>query len=291
MTPLKHNTYLCTGAAGFIGSHLTEQIVKQGKKVIAVDNLINGKIENLPKSDLCEFWPIDVRNVNELRKAMQGVDVVFHNAASKCTVCRTNPYLDLDVNAKGSFNVFQAAIESGVKKVVHASTGSVYGLKSFYGISKQAGESYLKAFKEYHPDFCFTCLRYFHVIGTRQDNSPKGGVVPIFIRQALNDESITIFGDGKQIRHFTSVTDVVSANFYCANNDITNSQYYDVVSGIQISINDLADLILKLTNKPKIKKYFSRRLGDINSFTFTNIFDNINYNNDIEDILIKICKG
>jgi UDP-glucose 4-epimerase len=280
MTPLKHNIYLCTGAAGFIGSHICEQIVKQGKKVIAVDNLINGKTENLPKSDLCEFWPIDVRNANELRKAMQGVDVVFHNAASKCTVCRTNPYLDLDVNAKGSFNVFQAAIESGVKKVVHASTGSVNGGSpvSYYGVSKAAGESYLRAFKEYYPEFRYSCIRYHHVMGPRQDDSDNGGVIPIFIRNILQGKPIKIFGDGFQERHFTFVSDLVDINFQMANESKWDGCFLNFANPNAVSINNL---VLELTYRQSDFEgdilYYPARPGDIRKFNSAMFYRNYDY--------------
>jgi UDP-glucose 4-epimerase len=282
---LKHNTYLCTGAAGFIGSHLTEEIVKQGKRVIAVDNLVNGKIENLPKSDLCEFWPIDVRNVNKLRDAMQGVDIVFHNAASKCTVCRVNPYLDLDVNAKGSFNVFQAAIEAGVKKVVHASTGSVNEGKpvSFYGVSKQAGESYLRAFKEYYPEFRYSCIRYHHVFGSRQDDSDNGGVIPIFIRNILQGKPIKIFGDGLQERHFTFVSDLVDVNFQLANESKWDGCFLNFANPEAVTIERMVDAVANLLyadpdiNPFLIRTYYPARQGDIKKFNSAMFYRNYDY--------------
>ncbi len=284
MTPLKHNTYLCTGAAGFIGSHICHEIVKQGKKVIAVDNLINGKIENLPKSDLCEFWPIDVRNMNKLREAMQGVYVVFHNAASKCTVCRTNPYLDLDVNAKGSFNVFQAAIESGVKKVVHASTGSVNGgfPVSYYGVSKAAGESYLRAFKEYYPEFRYSCIRYHHVYGARQDDSNNGGVIPIFIRNILKGEPIKIFGDGLQERHFTYVKNVVDINFQMANESKWDECFLNFANPKAVTIESMIDVVADMLYadpdiNPFLKTYYPARPGDIRKFNSAMFYRDYDY--------------
>lgn len=254
MIQLKHEKYLCTGGAGFIGSHICEEIVKQGKQVICLDDLRAGKKENLkpwwnPK--LCTMVEADVKNPVAYERHFEGVDVVFHEACSKCTVCRDNPIEDLLVNAWGSWCVFECARQAGVKKIIHASTGSVnHGKpKSFYGVSKQAGESYLRAFREYHFGFNYTILRYYHVYGTRQDSSDVGGVVPIFIHQALNGEPITVHGDGYQVRHFTHVKDVVKANFLAAVDRSTDHKTYDVVSDTVMSINDLAGMVALLLDK------------------------------------------
>jgi len=273
---LSFNNYLVTGAAGFIGSHICEEIVKQGKHVIGVDNLAAGKIENLSKiidSKYFNFVNADITNFENIIKHFN-VDIVFHNACSKCTVCRIDPHKDLMVNAWGTWNVLEASRINNVKKVIHASTGSVMdgNPKSFYGASKLAGQAYLGAFKDYYKNFNYSILQYYHVYGSKQDNSINGGVIPIFIKKIYNNEPVTIEGDGKQIRHFTHVDDVVNANFLMANLNIkeTNGKTFQCVSDVSINILDLCKLIHKLMNK-KIQFIFSEeRPGDIKCFNINN---------------------
>jgi len=178
----------------------------------------------------------------------------------------------------------------GVQKVIHASTGSVNNgrPKSFYGVSKSAGESYLKAFHEYYPNFAFSCLRYFHVIGIRQDDSIFGGVVPIFIKRLYFDKPLLIYGDGYQIRHFTDVKDVVSANFWASNIIRPSCETYDVVSEISITILELAKLLCKIMERREDFVFLPEKKGDINSFKFESERMDTEFNNDIENILERI---
>lgn len=273
MEEVKGNKFLVTGGAGFIGSHICEELVKQGKEVIVVDNFVNGKRENLEgwwNPHLCTLVYDDVINA-DLLKYFDGVDVVFHNVASKCTVCRDDPYLDLLVNAWGTFNIFDCARKSGVRKVVHASTGSTNKGRpvSYYGVSKMAGEAYTRAFSSYYPEFRYTVLRYHHVYGTRQDYKDKGGVIPIFIRNVLFDEAIKVTGSGGQLRHFTSVKDVVRANFFAANNDSTDYRMFDLLRSKSMSILNLAINISTTMNpysSPNIE-FVARRPDEIDYFT------------------------
>ncbi len=275
MIELKYNNYLVTGGAGFIGSRICEEIVKQKKRVICLDNLVSGKKENLEgwwDPELCTFIFASVINVMKMAGFFKEVDVVFHNAASKCTVCRDNPYRDLMVNAWGSFNVFDASIQAGVKKVIHASTGSTMGgePKSFYGVSKLAGESYLRTFKEYYPDFRYSILQYYHVYGSRQDNSDVGGVIPIFIRNIHRGEPVTIYGDGLQVRHFTNVKDIVNVNFLAANETSMDGESYQVMSNVKVTILQLAKILYKLMGKKEDIRFEPARLGDIKNFDIAN---------------------
>jgi len=297
---LSYDNYLVTGGAGFIGSHLGEAIVKQGKKLVILDNLITGKRENLEPwwdEQLCTFVEADISDYNSIHPYFDSVDIVFHNAASKCTVCRKAPNTDLMVNAWGSLNVFRASQSAGVKKVIHASTGSTMegNPKSFYGVSKLAAENYLAVMREYHPEFVYSILRYYHVYGTRQDNSDEGGVIPIFIRNVLNNEPIVIFGDGKQVRHFTTVEDVVKANLYVS--EVDEFSWYPespltVVSDVKISILDLAHLICELMGKPDHEIIFRpEKHGDVKNFEFVrsyNLDELVRFNNDLEGELKKV---
>lgn len=267
MTPLKHDKYLVTGGAGFIGSHICEEIVRQGKKVVVLDNTF--RPENFRgwwSRDLCTWAEADVTNMDEIGPWFDGVDVVFHEACGKCTVCRDNPVKDLMTNALGSYNVFDAAKRYGVKKVVHASTGSVNGgkPKSFYGVSKQAGESYLRAFAEYYPGFRFTAIRYHHVFGSRQNAGAGGGVIPIFITRMLKGEPITIYGDGEQQRHFTYVKDVVDFNFQCESEH--DGEFVTLAEHTPTTLNQLAGILSRMTVKRPSVSFEPERQGDIRTF-------------------------
>ena len=265
-------TALVTGAAGFIGSHIAEALVSQGWRVICIDNMKTGKYENLQpwfNRNTCELHVADVSEYSAIVQYFPGVDVVFHNAASKCTVCREDPKTDLLVNALGTMNVCHAAIENGVKKVIHASTGSVNDIRSYYGNSKNAGEGYVGLLKNYYPQFNFTTLRYHHVYGPRQDDSDKGGVIPIFIRNIHHGNPVTIFGDGLQVRHFTHVSDIVRANLWAAENPVTDGKTYNVLSDVTCTINELASDLMRLMGRDVPTVYAPAKQGDIRTFTAT----------------------
>ncbi|MEO5360113.1 MAG: SDR family NAD(P)-dependent oxidoreductase [Nitrospirota bacterium] len=285
---LKYDSCLVTGGAGFIGSHICEEALAQGKRVVCVDNMVGGKRDNIEpfkNNPNFTFVMADITNSDTLERCFEGIDVVFHNAASKCTVCRDNPKLDLLVNSWGSWNVFEACRKAGVKKVIHASTGSVYGEakyfpqdeehpyapRSFYGVSKMAGENYLAAFKEYYPDFRYSVIRYFHVYGPRQESADWGGVIPIFIRRAYEGLPLIIYGDGSQQRSFTYVKDDVSANFVLANTGISDGESYNSASGIKVTILELARMVLKLMKRDDLEVQFKDwRAGDIKIFDVNN---------------------
>ena len=278
---------LITGGAGFIGSHLVEELLKLGLKVISIDNYIAGKHENLKdflNNPNFQKVNCDVRNYNHLKQYFKGVDIVFHEAASKKTVCLKDPREDLEINAKGTFNVLELAKDSGVKKIVHASTGSVYGEAlyhpqdekhplnptSYYGVSKLAGEKYAEVFGHLY-DMDVTILRYFHVYGPKQEYSDVGGVVSIFGRRAINNQPLIIFGDGTQQRSFTYVKDVVAANIFLAAKKETKGECYNCASGIRVTIKELADEILAMSGKPNLEiKYQDWMPGDIKIFDVDN---------------------
>ncbi len=266
MIKIKGNKFVVTGAVGFIGGHVCEELVKQGKEVVWIDN----------RPLKAEITRCDV-TYNPLGKHFKGADVVFNNMARKCTICRDDPLKDLMTNAYGSFRVFQAAQEVGAK-VIHASTGSIYGEcgiqrednqyapRSFYGVSKLAGEQYLRCFEGLR----WVGLRYFHVIGEGQDASDRGGVVPIFISKMLKGEPVTVYGDGEQTRCFTYVKDIVKANFIAANSEMMEGEYYMVASGVQVSLNVLIEMLSEIMNmKPEIR-YEPERPGDIYHFDVDN---------------------
>ena len=222
---------LVTGGAGFIGSHIVESLLKDDYEVVSFDDLTAPKTtKNLNHlkdqyKDQLYIATTDVTHKQMVNYWMDGIDIVFHEAASKKNICLKDPSRDLEVNAGGTLNLLEAARHAGVKKFVHASTGSVYGEptvfpqteehplnpNSYYGVSKLAGERYVAM---YHKMGWLdaTILRYFHVYGSRQEDGEFGGVVAIFIRQAKSGEPLIIFGDGSQVRTFTHVDDIVKIN-------------------------------------------------------------------------------
>lgn len=278
---------LVTGGAGFIGSHLVEELVISGVETISIDNYFAGKHENL--SHLKAYGNFieekcDVLDYEKLDILFRDVDVVFHNAASKKTICLNNPRLDLEINAKGTFNLLELALKHQIKKFVHASTGSVYGEAqyfpqdeghplvptSYYGVSKLAGEKYVKVFNHLY-GLDTTVLRYFHVYGPRQESSDVGGVVSIFTRKMLEGKPITIYGDGTQERSFTYVKDVVKSNLKASMIPTTIGETYNCASGIKVTINQLADYLARelQIESPEII-YDDWMPGDIRIFNIDN---------------------
>src|SRR6056297_1143722 len=217
---------LVTGGAGFIGSHIVDKLISQNNKVVIIDNLSTGQKENINKK--ARFYKADITNkkIKEIFKK-EKPDIVFHLAA-QINVRKSiqNPLLDTKVNVLGSLNIFQAAKESNVKKIIFSSTGgAIYGKakqiptpetcqpkpQSPYGLSKLTTENYLKL---YHKLFNinYTILRYSNVYGPRQNTLAEAGVIAIFTKQLLKNKTPVINGQGKQTRDYVYVKDVVSAN-------------------------------------------------------------------------------
>ena len=277
-----------TGGAGFIGSHICEELVGLGADVHCVDNYSAGKKKNIALLGSCRNFhehDADVCDKAAMEPILENAWVVFHNAASKKNVCLVDPHRDLEVNAGGTLNLLQIAKDRGVRKFVHASTGSVYGEPtvfptdethqlrpvSYYGVSKLAGERYVDAFNRLY-GLDTTILRYFHVYGPRQESNEFGGVVSIFIRNILEGKDLTIFGDGTQLRSFTWVKDLVFANLRAGLEPIASGKVYNAASGIKVTINELAEGILRLM---KVKTgsriiYGPPLVGDIMYFNVAN---------------------
>lgn len=278
---------MVTGGAGFIGSNLIKELLETGIDVISVDSYIAGKKENIrPFLANKHFKDIkcDIRDYESLKKAFDGVDIVFHQAASKKNVCLKDPRQDLEVNGAGTFNILELSRDLGVKKVVHASTGSVYGEAqvlpqtemhplnpvSYYGVSKLAGERYAKTFEHLY-DLNVSILRYFHVYGPNQEWGFFGGVIPIFIFAVLNGTAPTILGDGSQERSFTFVKDVVNANLFMAVTPETKGEVYNCASGINVTVQQMCDAILQRMGREDLKpEYADWTIGDIKKFSISN---------------------
>lgn len=280
----KFKKALVTGGAGFVGSHIVEDLLDDGLEVISIDDYSAGKKENLAHlshfGNQLQAIKCDIRNYEEVRPYFKDVDVVFHQAVSKNTVCLKNPPADLEINALGTLNLLTAAREAGVKKFVHASTGSVYGdtqyypsdekhplnPNSFYGVSKLAAEKYVRAFHHLY-GMEVSIMRYYHVFGPRQDYSDVGGVVSIFGRRAFQDLPLIIYGDGTQLRSFTYVKDIVRANKFLALQEGISGEAYNCASGVKVTIKELADEVLKYFNKSHLSiSYEDWKPGDIKYF-------------------------
>lgn len=276
--------FVVTGGAGFIGSHLVEALLSQGKEVVCIDNYVYGTRDNIrPFLDNPKFKALglDISDSREIKGKLDGADVVFNLAASKCTYCRIDPHLDMRVNSGGALNIAQEAVSAKVKKVVHVSTGSVYGDAphiedqvayapvSYYGVSKLAGERYFEAVRKYY-DLRYSIARYYHVYGPRQKGGARGGVVPIFIWQILQGQPIHIFGDGEQTRSFTYVDDVVEHTLRLAEDENTDGEAFNIASGLKITINELAHTLMRLMKKKVPIKYETVRAGDIHDINVSN---------------------
>jgi UDP-glucose 4-epimerase len=274
------STVIITGGAGFIGSNLSEELLGRGHQVIILDNLSTGRMSNIEpllENRNAGFVQGSITNLPLLQKIFSGADYVFHQAALP-SVPRSvkNPKASHDVNITGTLNVLIAARDNRVKKVVYASSSSVYGDTptlpkvedmvpnplSPYAVTKLAGEYYCKVFNTIY-GLNTVGLRYFNVYGPRQDpNSPYAAVIPIFMANALVGKSPVIFGDGEQSRDFTFVKDVAEANILAAEGDATG--IFNIGGSSRITLNHLAELIIKLVGNSAVKPvHKTPRPGDI----------------------------
>lgn len=253
---MKYKKALVTGGAGFIGSHIAERLVRMGIETIIIDDLSMGRKENVPKGAKLVIG--NILNPRDLREAMEGVDIVFHNAA-KVSIRHSfaNVYNDVNTNVMGTINVLQSMAENKAKKIIYASSMAVYGPNnrlpisedgeldpiSPYGISKLAAEKYCLGMAEFYK-FDVLSLRYFNTYGIGQTPTPYVGVITIFIQHLLEGKSPVIFGDGKQVRDFISVEDVVWANILAMERGETG-EVFNIGTGKGSSVNEIAQLLIE----------------------------------------------
>ena len=253
---------LITGGAGFIGSHLAEQLLSRGWVVRIIDNESTGKRENVPRK--AQYLRGDVRDPLALRKAFAGhIDVVFHLAAQVSNILSyADPTEDVTTNVVGTLNVLEACIRHRVRRLLHASSMALYGQQdvmpvneaapcrplSFYGISKLAAEQYVLAMadrKGLKTPLHVTALRMFNVYGPRQSLTNKyQGVISVFISNILDREPITLFGSGRQERDFIYIDDVISAWVRAACEPRTYGRVINIGTGRSLSINAMLDTVL-----------------------------------------------
>ena len=277
---IKNKKIVVTGGAGFIGSNLSEELARENEVVI-IDNFVTGKRENIAdiiKEKNLNLVEDTVTNLELLQRVFNGVDYVFHEAAIP-SVPRSveDPVASNNANINGTLNVLIAARDNNVKKVVYASSSSVYGdtptspkvetMKptplSPYAITKLAGEYYCKVFYEIY-GLKTTSLRYFNVYGPKQDPlSEYAAVVPRFMTRVLEGKPPVIYGDGEQTRDFTFIKDVVLANILVAVSKKANGEAINIAGGKRITVNDLAVMIIEMLDGKQKPEYANPRKGDI----------------------------
>lgn len=266
---------LLTGGAGFIGSHIVDAYIDAGHDVAVVDNLSTGKRENLNRK--ARFYQLDIRDkaLAQVFDEFKPVYVNHHAAQIDVRKSYADPLFDAEVNILGTLNLLENAVRSGVSKIVFASSGgTVYGeadrlpasedtpLRPIapYGVSKVVGEFYLRYYQEMRGLDCMV-LRYGNIYGPRQDPLGEAGVVAIFCRQMLRGEQPTIFGDGKQLRDYLYISDVVKANIVALN--VKGSGVYNIGTGIGTSVNEIFRKLAAIAAFTAPPKFGPPRAGEI----------------------------
>jgi UDP-glucose 4-epimerase len=267
---------LVTGGAGFIGSNLVKQLVRDGNSVIVLDNFLSGYKENLHPFPQVQIVEGDVRDRSAVDKAIEGADVVFHLAASVGNKRSIDfPIVDAEINVLGTLNILEAARKEGVRKIVTSSSAGIFGeLKTLpikedhpiepdspYGCTKLCEEKLCLSYAKLY-DIEAVCLRYFNVYGPNQRFDAYGNVIPIFVFRMLNNQPLIIYGDGEQTRDFVHVDDVVQANIKAAQT-IGVSGAFNIASGTRVTINHLVEIIID-QQKADIKiEHTDERKGDV----------------------------
>ncbi|AHL22451.1 SDR family oxidoreductase [Thermococcus nautili] len=270
---MRNKLIVVTGGAGFIGSHIAWELVRDNE-VIVIDNLYTGKAENVPPG--AKLVKADVRDYEAIAELVSNADYVFHEAAQVSVVeSIRDPVFTEEVNVLGTLNILRALLD-GHGKLIFASSAAVYGdnpnlpLKererprplSPYGVTKATAEEYLRVYHELY-GLPVVSLRYFNVFGPRQSANQYAGVISIFINRALAGEPLVIFGDGKQTRDFIYVKDVVRANILAAESRCANGRVFNVATGKQTSILELAMKIIEITGTTSSIIFDKPRPGDI----------------------------
>ncbi|NHC38170.1 NAD-dependent epimerase/dehydratase family protein [Scytonema millei] len=271
------NKVLITGGAGLVGSHITDLLVKQGvAEIVILDNFTRGNQKNLSwalERGSVKIVTGDIRDRLLLADVMQGVDVVFHQAAIRINQCAEEPRLALEVLANGTFNVLEAAVSAGVKKVVAASSASIYGMaeafptteshhpynnRTIYGAAKTFNEGLLRSFYDMY-GLDYVALRYFNVYGPRMDI--YGVYTEVLIRwmdRIAAGQPPLIFGDGKQTMDFVYIEDIARANILAAQADVTD-EVFNIASGVESSLNDLAYSLARVMGSDLQPEYGAER--------------------------------
>jgi len=272
-------SFLVTGGAGFIGSHLVDALVGRGDRVRVFDNLSTGSRRNLEHLEGRFEWVVaDLRDPAAVAEAMRGVEVVFHEGALP-SVPRSvaDPVTTHQVNVDGTLHVLVAARDAGARRVVFASSSSVYGdtpvlpkreemapaPKSPYAVSKLAAEHYCRVFHQVY-GLETVCLRYFNVFGPRQSaQSQYAAAIAKFIGAMLDGSEITIYGDGEQTRDFSYVANVVAANLQAADAADAAGQVFNIACGRRIRLNEVVSRLTEIVGRQPPLRFEASRSGDV----------------------------
>jgi UDP-glucose 4-epimerase len=295
MLSLTNKRILVTGGAGFVGSNLVKTLVEKcGARVRVIDDLFTGTLDNLKETEF-EFIHGTIEDELLVDKAVKGMDVVFHLASRNIILSNKNPRDDLNVNVRGSFNVFEACKKHRVARVVYTSTSSVYGepetvpvnegdkksFLNFYSASKYSAEVYANTFYEVF-QLPVTILRYSNVYGPNQlPVNPYCGVIGKFIAAALAGEPLKIYGSGRQTRDYTYVDDAVNATIAAALRPEAVGEDYNIGTGCETSVNELSQSILQITKSNSVIEHVNNR--DIDNISRRSI----NINKAITDLHFK----
>ncbi|MBI1279107.1 MAG: NAD-dependent epimerase/dehydratase family protein [Anaerolineaceae bacterium] len=272
-------TYVVTGGAGFIGSHIAERLLNDGHTVRIVDNLSTGKRSNLELlTGNVEFFNVSITDLTALRPIFEGVDTLFHHAAlASVPLSINNPLLSHEHNATGTLNVLVAARDAGVRRVVYAASSAAYGNDaseqqietaipkplSPYGVSKLTGEYYCQSFAQVY-DLETVCLRYFNVFGARQDpTSQYAAVIPLFITGMIDGKAPIIHGDGLQSRDFCFVENVVHGNLLAAEAPKASGEVINIATGTRVNLLELVAQINKNLGTSLEPIHDEGRVGDV----------------------------
>jgi len=278
--PRSYSKIIVTGGAGFIGSHIVDRILSEGYEVVLIDDLSQGRLENISRhldNENFKFMEADIRDSARVEAIVKDADAIFHEAAVvSITKSIEDPAYANDVNAVGTLNLLKACLNSNVKKFIYASSCAVYGEaespqseetptspRSPYAVTKIAAENYCKVFNKQYGLEAIP-LRYFNVYGPRQSYGPYSGVITKFIYHLMRGEPPVIHGDGEQTRDFVNVSDIVEANILALERTSVPSDPINIGTGTATSIKDLADLLIDITDRKNLKPVFDQpSAGDI----------------------------
>jgi UDP-glucose 4-epimerase len=269
---------LVTGGAGFIGSNLVRALLERGDEVRVLDNFSTGSRTNLVGLDV-EVVEGELRSYERVHNAVRGVEVVYHlGALGSVPRSVQDPLTSSAVNVEGTMNVLLAARDEGVRRVVFASSSSIYGSSgalprtetmapdpiSPYAVAKLAAERYCISFSRVYERFESVVVRYFNVFGPNQSPlSQYAAVVPLFLTAVAAGEPVTIHGDGEQSRDFTYVSNAVDATLRAAEADEANARVFNVAAGSPATVNALADTVGRILGKPVERRFEPARPGDV----------------------------
>lgn len=278
---MNHTRALITGGAGFIGSELSRLAAQRFERTIIVDNLINGRLENVADilSDRVTLTVEDIRDVHAIEPLFRQVDIVFHLACLGVRHSIHSPIENHEVNASATLRLLGAAMAAGVKRFVYVSTSEVYGSVNpippmseihhthpltVYGASKLAGECYARAYHRTY-GYATVIVRPFNAYGPRSHHEGDSGeVIPKFMLRCMAGRPLVVFGDGRQTRDFTYVTDTARGILLAGFSDLAVGQTINLGSGCELAINDLAQEVIRAVGRPAAAiEYDNRRPGDV----------------------------